>query len=463
MATGRTAPNIVLVMSDEHAAPLMGCMGRPYVCTPNLDRLAADGVLFENAYCPYALCVPSRSSCLTGLLPHRIGVYDNGCPCPSDIPTWAHMLSAAGYRTHLVGKMHFIGPDRRHGFEGGVCDGPYPVSGFHWGQTEPAPEAYRTFTACRVDAAVGEACADARRRDAAVAFIRDAEPGRPFCLTVGFDFPHYPHQCTPEALAPYEAAAIPEPLEAGRLSERNRRWREDVWKFHRIAPEETRRLRRIYLAMVSMMDGWVGDVRSALAARGLLEDTVFIYTADHGEMWGEHGMWGKNLFYEESSRIPLIVAAPGLGVGAGRRIRTPVSLVDLYPTLRDIGGPGDWDAALDGRSLWPALRGGEPLADLPVFCEYYGSEVSGPERMVRLGPHKLNRYDDGELELFDLEADPRETTNLAQRSDMAGVRERLRSCLLDGWDPGVIAGQVRASQRRRVLVARGRARAPERS
>lgn len=451
MASRPPPPNIVLVMSDEHQAFFSGFMGCPFARTPHLDRLAADGVVFENAYCNYALCVPSRNSFMTGRLPYRIGAYDNGSPYDPGISTWAHRLGAAGFDTPLIGKMHFAGPDQKHGFSEHLLEGAHGISGFQWGRTTPAPDAYKTFSRYAIGPEAG--AGDRRRRDAALDYLERARPGAPFCLTVGFDFPHYPHACTPEAFARFENAVIPDPLPPGRLSERNRRWREDVWRFQHIGAAETRTLRRIYLAMIAMLDDWVGELRSALEAKGLAENTLFIYTSDHGEMAGERGMWGKNLFCEESSRVPLIVAGPGLA--PGRRIATPVSLVDLYPTLCDAAGVRGLPAELDGRSLWPACREGTPLEDEPVFCEYEASEVTGPERMIRLGRYKLNRYDDGEIELFDLAADPREGDNLAGRPALANVERELLARLLAQWDPETVAAQVRASQNGRVLIARG--------
>jgi len=170
-------------------------------------------------------------------------------------------------------------------------------------------------------------------------------------------------------------------------------------------------------------------------------------------MWGEHTMWGKNLFYEESSRVPLIVSGPPLGVRQGQRVATPVSLVDLYPTLRDVVGADRWQLPLDGRSLWPTCLGQAALEDVPVFCDYYASDTLGSERMVRFGDHKLNVYHHQGVELFDLARDPREQHDVSDDPAYASVRDRLLGMALDDWDPAAIDACIREDQNRRALLS----------
>jgi choline-sulfatase len=260
---------------------------------------------------------------------------------------------------------------------------------------------------------------------------------------------------TESAFAAYDGAAIPEPTPREALHPRNVHWSDGVWGFDRFTPEASRRSRQAYMAMVTMLDGWIGELLGVLEERGTLDETLVVYTSDHGDMWGEHGLWGKNLFYEPSARVPLILSAPALGVAAGERVETPVSLLDLYPTFRDAAGAADWRLPLDGRSLWPAARGETALEDAPVFCEYYGCDTKGPERMVRWKRWKYIYYHDQPgVELYDLAADPDERVNRAGDPACADVEAELHRMLMDGWDPEALARDIREDQNRRSLIGR---------
>jgi choline-sulfatase len=292
-----------------------------------------------------------------------------------------------------------------------------------------------------------------KRLHASLQYIRSRPAdGRPWALCMGFSYPHYPQVFTEAAWNRYEGVTIPEPVHRESFHPRNEKWSDDVWGFNRVPPDEVADMRRAYLAMVTMLDDWIGLLMKTLEETGQAENTVVVYTSDHGDMWGEHDLWGKNLFYEESSRVPLIVSAPSLGVEANRHIPTPVSLVDVYPTLRDAAGVTDWPAEVDGRSLWSACRGEETLAEQPVFCDYYASDTKGPERMVRLGRYKLNYYHHWGMELFDLEADPRERTDLADHPDYADIRRRLLEAATADWDPDAVEADIRREQNRKQLV-----------
>lgn len=449
-----TPPNILLLMSDQHAPQVTGCMGADFVRTPHIDRLAERGVVFENAICNHPHCVPSRAALMTGLETHRIPCYDFLSPLPSHLPTWAHMLRRAGYRTELNGKMHFYGADQLHGFERHLNEPSHEkISGFRWGEENPDPakglqywrDLHHEGDPLFERRMAGE---QAKVADATSFLEKAAGDPAPFCLTVGFFGPHYPQICTEAMYRSYDGAAIPDPKPGGNLHERNAYW-SDCWGFDRFTEADTAQGRQAYLAMVSHVDDWVGRILQTLEATGQAENTIVIYSSDHGEMWGEHGLWGKQCFYEESVRVPLVVAGPGVARGA--RVRAPVTLLDLYPTFRDLAGAGDWDVPLDGRSLAEPLAGGT-LEARPVFAEYFGPDIAGPQRMVRDQDLKLNYYHRQGSELFDLAADPGEMRDRAGDPAMAGEAERLMGLLTEGWDPEALDAAVREDQNRRTLI-----------
>jgi choline-sulfatase len=449
-------PNILILMSDQHTARLMGCAGAGFVRTPVMDRLAASGVRFANAYCAHPHCVPSRASLMTGLQTFKIPCYDNGSTFRSDLPTWAHMLRQSGYHTVLNGKMHFVGEDYYHGFHEHLNEPRCQIGGFRWGEERPDPTTGKRYWAdlhFEGDRVFEKRMAEetARVRDA-VSFLKKGHD-RPWCHVVGFAGPHYPQCCTRALYDSYAGAAIPEPLGPDGLHPRHQHWLR-CWGFDRLTPEQNRDARRAYLAMITQVDLWMGEILEALDKSGQADNTIVIYTADHGEMWAEHGLWGKQVFFEESAAVPLIVSAPALGIRSGGLVETPVSLLDLYPTLRDLAGASFWEVPLDGRSLAPVLKDGAPLPDAPVFCEYDGPDTKGPERMVRFGRHKLNYYHHQGMELFDLCEDPREMRNLADDPCFKDVCDRLLAMLTDGWSPDEVDRFVREDQNRRSWVTR---------
>lgn len=452
-------PNILLIISDEQSPRTVGCYGADFMRTPNIDRLARQGTLFEHAYCAFPLCVPGRNALMSGQQCHKIKAYDIGSPLAPGLPTWAHMLGRLGYRTPLYGKMHFLGADQLHGFDEHKHELPHQIDGFRWGEEVGNGTAYSMFTKIHFTDnlnTVGRKdynyTFDTGSRESAVAFL-DSRRGnaQPFCLTVGFNFPHYPMVVDRDVFTSYRDK-VPPPVTGGWRHPRNDHMADNVWGFNKMTPDQTRAAREAYCAMGTMLDTWIGDVLAALQRSGHADNTVIIYTTDHGDMWGEHGMWCKNTFYEDSAAVPLIVSAPKCGVAAGRRISAPVSHLDLYPTLRDIVDAADWTVPLDGRSLWPALTGVAALDPQPVFCEYYACDVRGPERMVRDGDFKLNYYHNWGMELFDLASDPNETRNVLGDPAYHPVRQRLAEVLFRDWDPEKIAADIRIEQNRRTLL-----------
>ncbi len=454
------SPNFLFIITDEQSPRSMGCYGSGFVRTPHLDKLASQGTIFDSAYCAFPLCVPGRNALMTGQQCHRIKAYDIGSPLASDLPTWAHMFKREGYRTELHGKMHFLGADQLHGFDVHTSEERHELCGFRWGEECGNGTAYPIF---RDIIFLDDLPENPRRyhnhtldqlalRNSLEFLDGQSSDSDPFCLTVGFNFPHYPMIVDRAIFDSYGDVEIPEPTPGDTRHPRNIHLGDKIWGFDRMTPEEHRRSRQAYCAMGTMVDSWIGEVLAKLDEKGLRENTVIVFTSDHGDMWGEHGMWGKNTFYEDSARIPLIVSAPAFGVPSGRRISTPVSHLDLYPTLREAFGVEGWDVPLDGRSLWPALTRGVELPDEPVFSEYYSCDVKGPERMVRFKHFKLNFYYGQGMELFDLEKDPAETVNRIDDPGYAPIRAELEAMLFEDWNPEAIRKDIVIDQNRRVLI-----------
>jgi choline-sulfatase len=393
---------------------------------------------------------------MTGLQTHKIPCFAHPAPFPTELPTWAHMLRHAGYHTELNGKMHFVGPDQLHGFHVHRNEHAAEISGFRWGEENPDPTSGKRYWIDLhfegdkfYEKRMGEE--NSVLRDS-VRFLKEAPSDRPWAYVASFAGPHYPQILTREMFDSYGDTPIPEPrsgLEG--LHPRHQHWAK-CWGFDRLSAEENRIGRQAYLGMITHVDEWIGEILQALEQSGQAENTIIVYTADHGEMWAEHGLWGKQVFFEDSAPVPLIVSAPHLGFRSGEVIDTPVSLLDFYPTFRDWAGIDRWNIPLDGRSLANALTDNAPLEDVPVFCEYDGADTKGPERMVRYRHLKLNYYHNQGSELFDLSKDPLELNNVAEDPAYRADRDQLWTMLTDGWDPVEVDRRVRLDQEYRTLV-----------
>ena len=459
-------PNIVLLMADQLTPFALPFHGHPHVRTPALSKLATQGVVFDAAYCNFPICAPSRFSMLSGRMPHAIGAYDNASEFPSEIPTMAHYLRAAGYRAILAGKMHFVGPDQLHGFDERLTTDIYPAD-FLWVPDWSKGPAHRPTGVGMghvVDAGpcVRNMQIDYDEEVAHVAVQKVYDLARtaaaPFFLTVSFTHPHPPFVASQEQWDAYADVQIDEPavpeVAYDDLDPHSQ------WLYiahgqdrHTVTSEHVRRARRAYYAMVTYVDAKIAEVLDALERTGLARDALIVFCADHGEMLGERGMWYKQTFYEPSVRVPLVVRAPG--IAAGRRSEV-CSLVDLLPTFLDFasraGTRVDPVDALAGHSLVPVLeRNAERWPDEAV-SEYSSEGVVAPSRMVRRGRHKYIFTRGLAPLLFDVEADPRELRNLAGRPEVASVERELRERVLAGWDPDAIDGRIRASQRRRLFL-----------
>jgi choline-sulfatase len=417
---------MLIVMSDQHSLRFMGSQGDELVQTPAMDRLAGEGVSFTNCYCPSPLCVPSRMSFMTGRLPSDIRVLTNHDSLSSNIPTFAHALGAAGYDCRLVGRMHFVGPDQLHGFArrdfgdiGSIWPGGSPpdmaaMSNARGNRASELPRSGAGRSSySRYDQLVLEKSLDVFDELSSTY----KKTGRPFCLVVGLFLPHPPFIAPRDLFEKYRGRtpppSIPKQLPADPLSF-DAAWYK-ACDFEGISAATQELCAAAYYANVEQIDMKVGQLLSRLDESAISEDTAFIYTSDHGEQLGERGMWWKSTFYDQSSKVPLIMRLPGT-IPAGRKSDSVASLVDLTATLVDLGStslPG-----ISGESLMNIICKSDSGWKDVAYSEFFGGlmNVQTPpfrNRMVRAGRWKFNLFDGFTSQCFDLENDPDELNNLA--------------------------------------------------
>ena len=463
-------PHILVVMVDQLSALFLRAYGHSVTKTPAIDRLAEQGVVFESAYSPSPLCAPARAAFMTGSLPTRTGVYDNAAELPSSIPTFAHYLRLEGYRTCLSGKMHFVGPDQLHGFEERLTTDVYPGD-FGWTPDWSRPGErvdwwYHDMTSVR-EAGVAE-ITNQLEYDDEVAFhaVRRLydyaryERGVPLLLCVSFSHPHDPYVSRQRYWDLYtddeiDLPAAPAPPYAHLDAHGRRLWDDCAMGEIEITEEEVRASRHGYYASLAYVDEKIGEVLAALEACGLAGDTIVVFTSDHGDLLGEHGLFYKMSFREHAARVPLILHAPGRY--GRRRVREPVSLVDLAPTFADLARPdlsGELARPVDGRSLVPLLEGAAENPDATVVGEYLAESVLGPMVMIRRRRWKFIHTRSDPDQLFDLESDPLELVNLAADAGNADVVREFRDEVEKRWDLEAIERSVRESQHARLAVFR---------
>lgn len=461
-------PNILFVQCDQLTAFALPCYGNRTAKTPNIDALAAAGTVFANAYSNFPICVPSRASMMTGQLASRIGVWDNGAELCASVPTLAHYLGAAGYRTVLCGKMHFIGPDQLHGFAERLTTDIYPAD-FSWTpdwERPGPPEAGSKITLRGVvEAGICQRSLqidyDDEVQHRAVRKLYDlarAPEDHPFFLTVSFTHPHNPFTTTREYWDRYDDTEIepphvpPIPLDRKDPHSLRLHYLTHADE-HDVSEAQMRAARHAYYGMVSYIDDKLGKLRGVLEETGLAENTIVVFTTDHGEMLGERGMWYKMCLFEPAVRVPLIVFRPGSE--QVREVRCNVSLLDLLPTFVDFASSEDMPRSsdhLDGHSLAQVIKGKPASWPDRIFAEYTADGAIAPCFMVRDGDLKLIWSQEDGAQLFDLSDDPHEQRDRADDSECAAAVERLLGLVRGCWNPESLRHQILASQRRRLFL-----------
>ena len=474
-----TAPDIIFIVTDQQRYDTIAALGASHMETPNIDRLAPTGVSFNHRHLTAPSRVPCRASLFTGYYPHTNGVLANGQPWSK---TWVSDLADAGYHCVNIGKMHTIPYDAKAGFhERYVVENKDRYLEGRWffdewdkalathGLKKQQREEYRK----RGD-----------YRDRLGAFTWDLEPKlqsdnfigettcwwletkpveKPLFLVVGFPGPHPPYDPTPEIAEKYMAKDVPVPnVSDAELADLVGPWlakrKHDVevdhdsvaWKLDP-TPEELHRMRAYYYANVEMIDTQVGHILDALEARGNMDNTIVVFTSDHGDNLGDHGLIQKWAPYEEVTRVPLIVSAPGRFEG-GREVEAMVQFFDLAPTILEWAGVTP-NPTFEAISLNPALEGSEFAGRDHVFCEQAGDvNMTGASylTMVRSRTHKLVHFrgiDEGQL--FDLTSEAGETKNLWDDPASADIKQSLLQQMLEFH----IESTVQTRNARRLIVS----------
>lgn len=461
----KTKPNILFIMADQLAASALPVYGHPLVKTPNLSALAEQGVVFDSAYCNSPLCAPSRFVLMSGRLPSKIGAYDNAAELPADVPTFAHYLRHLGYRTALSGKMHFCGPDQLHGFEERLTSDIYPADfgwAVNWDEFETRPTWYHNMSSVTQAGPCvrtnqldfdDEVVFNARR------YLYDharSSDDRPFCLTVSMTHPHDPYAIPQEYWDRYDNDDIdlPDVHIAPEDQDPHSARLRFVYEMDKteITEQQIRNARRAYYGAISYVDDQIGTLLKTLKETGLDENTIIVFSGDHGDMLGERGLWYKMSWFENSARVPMIVHAPAHFDAA--RISASVSTLDLLPTFVDMASNGEFSGyatPIEGRSLVPHLQGAKGHDE--VIGEYMAEGTIAPVLMIRRDNYKFIYCSTDPAQLYDLDADPKELNNLAQDAAQAGLVAALMQEVSARWDMDALHQDVLWSQRRRRLVA----------
>ena len=455
-------PNILVLMVDQLNGTLWPDGPAAWLHAPNLRRLAERSVCFANTYTGSPLCAPGRAAFMSGALPSRTGGYDNAAEFGSDIPTYAHFLRRAGYQTTLSGKMHFVGPDQLHGFEERLTTDIYPAD-FGWTPDYRKPGERIDWWYHNLGSVTGAGVAEITNQleyDDEVAYhavrkvydLARGQDARPWMLTVSFTHPHDPYVARRKYWDLYGDCEhllpeIPALDYANHDPHSQRLFDANDWRSFDITDEDIRRSRRAYFANISYLDDKVGEILAALETTG--QEAIILFVSDHGDMLGERGLWFKMSFFEGSARVPMMIAAPGLEPGL---IETPVSTIDVMPTLCDLAGISMSEVApwTDGQSLVP-LANGTPREE-PVAIEYAAEGSEAPLVCLRQGRWKYTACTLDPEQLFDLETDPNEMTNLVGYPAHAETLTEFRAEAARRWDLKTFDADVRQSQARRWVV-----------
>jgi len=456
-----TRPNILLIQTDQHPACLAGFAGDKIVRTQHLDALAARSVHCTTAICPSPVCSPSRMSMLTGKEPHNCAAWSNHWVIFPEHTTWPEHLANHGYSTALIGKMHFGGRDQNQGFQHrpygdlrhGLGHQPDPIDLF------PGYAHVKSAGISDVPESMMQDVVVTRETLAFLQEHQDEQPDKPWFACASYSRPHSPFTAPGRYIRRYKGKVALPPLAEGEP--------QSLEPFAQIAIEPGNPTREdelaaleAFYACTDFVDDCIGDLLDGLSKARLLENTIVIYTSDHGDMIGRHGLWGKKVYFEESVAVPLLISGPGIKLGA-HKWAEPISLMDLFPTTCALAGI-PIPAGLDGVDQSEALASLDPKAVAQDYVTssfyYYGVRINFNQssdqapmramRLVRTRDWKFVQVEQGTELLFNLKDDPTENTNLGDDPAQADRVQIMRSKLEKGFSWEEAHRRLEADRRR---------------
>ena len=452
--------NLLILLSDEHNKRMLGVVGHSHVRTPNLDKLASEGVLFENAYCNSPICVPSRAILATGRYNAEIGYWDNADPYDGKIPSWGHRAVEGDCDAVSIGKLHFLDDQAPTGFSeqinplnvvGGVGDllglirQELPVRKGAANMAKDVGSGETTYS--NYDKKIAEDASD---------WISNRNvDDKPWVLFVSFVCPHFPLIAPEEFYNMYPESEVPWPL----LYEENKRSQHPYYLAMRkcmnyddyFDEEKVRKATSAYFGLCSFLDHNIGKVLETLNKSAFSENTNIIYTSDHGDALGMRGMWGKSTMFEESAGIPMIIKGPD--ISKSKRIKTPVSLVDIFPTVVDSLKleQNSKDNDLPGKSLIKIANENDDYERI-VLSEYHAAASPVGAFMLRKGKYKYVYFAEGyNPQLFNLEEDPYEENDLARDNNFKKILESFHGDLLNLCNPEEVNKRAKREQNEKIL------------
>lgn len=456
--------NCLIIMTDEQSRDGVSSYGG-VASTPNIDRLAALGTRFTNAYTPSPICVPARAAFQSGRYVYQNRCWSNAQPYSGDPPGWGHRLQAEGHDTVSIGKLHYRSSDDNNGF-GQELEPLHVRDGEGWVYGLLRRQDHTAYDSSALAAQIGpgeDSYSDYDRtvRDQAVRWLKTEGAGKrdkPWALFVSFLRPHYPLTCPKPWFDLYDPERIPPPRYAGYKTE----FRHPVLNAFRsynayddhFGDGERQIARASYFGLCSFVDDLIGDVLGALEQGAGMDETAVLFVSDHGEMNGHHGLWTKMTMHEDSAGIPMILSGAGAPIGV---CETQTSLVDVHQTVLEAVGLGETaeDQSLPGQSLFrTAAEAHDPQR--AVFSEYHdGGSITG-YMMIREGGWKYIAYPGFAPQLFDLDSDPFEEHDLGLSDVHRDIRERLHARLAREFgDPQAISDRAFADQEQRIEALGG--------
>ena len=433
--------NVLFLFSDEHRRDALGCYGHSLVKTPHLDYLASRGAKFKNAYTPSPICVPARAALATGEYVHKTRCWSNAQAYMGEPLSWGHQLQSQGYPVESIGKLHYRGKDFNNGFDQEhlpiyIKNGKGWIKGLlrnhesvldcssYANEIGPGDDSYTEF-----DTGVTQrACQWLENRS-------KMNSDKPWTLFVSWLRPHYPLICPKEFYQMYPIAN----MDKARFTTSEELSSHPVvctlknnFNYDDYFDDESRQIARAsYYGLCSFLDYQVGQVLKALEKTGQLENTLIIYTSDHGDHNGDRRMWTKMSLYEESTGIPLIISGPG--IPHNKTVNTNCSLVDIRPTIMSATGASEDQKQRPGMDLTSLIT--QPDFDRSVISEYHDGGSPTGMFMLKTEKWKYNYYPGFPIELYDMENDSDEVNNLAYSDEYLSVVDQCHKKMLELIDP----------------------------